>query len=104
MEESSGVAWILSHCSLAAACGRLVALNIEVRRRPSDFTDMLKRKRNVRLDRGRDRTDGGGERRKDAMSEQFLWPILSVVAPLVIASVVAYVLLNRQDGHSHRKH
>ena len=37
------------------------------------------------------------------MSEQFLWPILSVVAPLVIASVIAYVLLNRPDGH-HRKH
>ena len=38
------------------------------------------------------------------MSEQFLWPILSVVAPLVIASLVAYVLLNGQDDHSHRKH
>ena len=38
------------------------------------------------------------------MSEQFLWPILGVFAPFVIASVVAYVLLNRQDGHSHGKH
>ena len=38
------------------------------------------------------------------MSEQILWSILSVVAPLVVASIVAYVLLNRQDGHSHRKH
>jgi hypothetical protein len=38
------------------------------------------------------------------MSQEFVWSILSVVAPLVIASLVAYVLLNRQDGHSHRKH
>ena len=43
-------------------------------------------------------------KKEDAMSEQFLWPILSVVAPLVIASVVAFVLLNGQDGHSDRKH
>ena len=36
------------------------------------------------------------------MSEQFLWPILSVFVPLVIASVVAYVSAEPvAHGHSH---
>lgn len=34
------------------------------------------------------------------MSQQLLWPILSVFGPLVIATVAAYVLLNRDDLHS----
>jgi hypothetical protein len=38
------------------------------------------------------------------MSEELLWPILSVVAVLVIASLIAYALLNRPDDRSHRKH
>lgn len=38
------------------------------------------------------------------MSEQFLWPILGVFGPLVIATVVAYVLLNNSDLHTRRKH
>ena len=38
------------------------------------------------------------------MSEQFLLSILSVFGPLVIASVVAYILLNRPHTHSHGKH
>ena len=38
------------------------------------------------------------------MSEQLLWGILSVVAPLVIASVVSYMLLNSENLHSRGRH
>jgi hypothetical protein len=37
------------------------------------------------------------------MSEQFLW-LLSVFGPLVIATVVAYVLLNNSGLHTRGKH
>lgn len=37
------------------------------------------------------------------MSQQLLWPIL-VVALLVIATVVAYALLNNDNLHSRGKH
>lgn len=38
------------------------------------------------------------------MSEQYLWPILSVFGPLVIATFVAYMLLNNHDLHTRGKH
>ena len=38
------------------------------------------------------------------MSEQFLLPILGIFAPLIIATVAAYILLNRTDLHSGGKH
>ena len=38
------------------------------------------------------------------MPEQFLLPILGVFGPLAIATVAAYILLNRPDIHSRRKH
>ena len=38
------------------------------------------------------------------MTEQFLLPVLSVFAPLVIATVVAYAMLNSHAMHAGRKH
>ena len=38
------------------------------------------------------------------MSAQFLLPILGVFGPLAIATVAAYLLLNRPDFHSRGKH
>lgn len=34
------------------------------------------------------------------MSQEFLWSMLTVFGPLVIATVVAYWLLNSPDLHS----
>ncbi len=38
------------------------------------------------------------------MTEQFLLPVLTIFTPLVIATVVAYAMLNSHGMHSGRKH
>ena len=38
------------------------------------------------------------------MSEQLLWPILGVFAPLVIATMIAYFLLRNDGLHTRGKH
>ena len=38
------------------------------------------------------------------MSQQILLPMLGIFGSLVVATVVAYVLLNNDDLHRHGKH